>query len=603
MLILKALYWNNCFSYGADNYLRLDGARVTQLVGKNGHGKSSIPLILQEILYNKNSKGIKKADVKNRFTDKKEYDIGIEFELNGKEYFFTIERKGATTKTELLCDAEEIGSHTATATYKQVAELLGMDFSTFCQLVYQSTTTSLEFLTATDTQRKKFLISLLNLGDYTAKEIILKQVYSEVNKELIAVQSSVETIESWLSKNTLIETISEELQEVPEDPKNLREQLATLRAELSAVESLNDRYKRRKTTEEHIARLEPFVTGQPPAEPDEDLGKIKEGKGKVSSIKSTAQALKTKMQGLGDKCPTCLSNINKATTIKLIEEQNVIIEKCIEKEGDLVERQQNVELQMQEIAAYKKYKDEYEKYLSMLDVDAPTEPVSKESIEAKISNVLTEIAVVETAIAEATAFNKKVQADIDRASYIREQNAAYTAELAEKQVIVDSLQRRVGRLEILKRAFSTKGLVAYKIESMIKDLEKLINKYLIEMSDGRFNLAFVVNGDKLNVDILDNGNPITITALSSGELARVNISTLLAIRKLMNSLSNTRLNLLFLDEVTSVLDDEGKERLVEILNAEEDINAFIVSHGWQHPLVSKIEVIKENNISRIESNE
>jgi energy-coupling factor transporter ATP-binding protein EcfA2 len=68
----------------------------------------------------------------------------------------------------------------------------------------------------------------------------------------------------------------------------------------------------------------------------------------------------------------------------------------------------------------------------------------------------------------------------------------------------------------------------------------------------------------------------------------------------MNSLSTTKLNLLFLDEVTSVLDDEGKERLVEVLNKEEDINAFIVSHGWQHPLVDKVMVVKEGKISKVE---
>jgi energy-coupling factor transporter ATP-binding protein EcfA2 len=69
----------------------------------------------------------------------------------------------------------------------------------------------------------------------------------------------------------------------------------------------------------------------------------------------------------------------------------------------------------------------------------------------------------------------------------------------------------------------------------------------------------------------------------------------------MNTLSNTKLNLLFLDEVTSVLDDEGREKLVEVLSKETDINAFIVSHGWQHPLVDKVMVIKTDKISRVES--
>ena len=102
-------------------------------------------------------------------------------------------------------------------------------------------------------------------------------------------------------------------------------------------------------------------------------------------------------------------------------------------------------------------------------------------------------------------------------------------------------------------------------------------------------------------DILfDNGKIIDITALSSGELTRVNTATLVAIRKLMSSISKSRINVLFLDEVINVLDEQGREKLVEVLLQEEGLNTYIVSHGWTHPLLEKIEVIKEDNISRLE---
>ena len=61
MITLKKLTWDNCFSYGSGNELDLNESTVTQLVGTNGTGKSSIPLILEEVLFNKNSKGIKKS--------------------------------------------------------------------------------------------------------------------------------------------------------------------------------------------------------------------------------------------------------------------------------------------------------------------------------------------------------------------------------------------------------------------------------------------------------------------------------------------------------------------------------------------------------------
>ena len=58
MIILKTLQWDNCFSYGKGNILNLNDSNLTQLVGTNGMGKSSIPLIIEEVLFNKNSKGI-----------------------------------------------------------------------------------------------------------------------------------------------------------------------------------------------------------------------------------------------------------------------------------------------------------------------------------------------------------------------------------------------------------------------------------------------------------------------------------------------------------------------------------------------------------------
>ena len=152
-------------------------------------------------------------------------------------------------------------------------------------------------------------------------------------------------------------------------------------------------------------------------------------------------------------------------------------------------------------------------------------------------------------------------------------------------------------LELLKKAFSTNGLLAYKIENMVKNLEEMTNHYLAEFSDGRFALNFVIQSDKLNVEVSDNGNIIDITALSSGELARVNIATLVAIRRLMSSISSSRINVLFLDEVNQALDEQGKEKVVEVLLKEDDLNTYLVSHGWTHPLLEKIEIIKENNIS------
>ena len=141
MIILKTLRWDNCFSYGQNNTLDLNDSNLTQLVGTNGMGKSSIPLIIEEVLFNKNSKGIKKQEIQNRFVNNG-YAINLTFQVDEDDYEIDVARK-ASIKCKLYKNGDDISSHTATNTYKTVQELLGLDFKTFTQLVYQNTNTCL----------------------------------------------------------------------------------------------------------------------------------------------------------------------------------------------------------------------------------------------------------------------------------------------------------------------------------------------------------------------------------------------------------------------------------------------------------------------------
>lgn len=88
--------------------------------------------------------------------------------------------------------------------------------------------------------------------------------------------------------------------------------------------------------------------------------------------------------------------------------------------------------------------------------------------------------------------------------------------------------------------------------------------------------------------------------MSGGEFSRIQTSILLAIRNLLSKLGGSSVNLLFLDEITGVLDDEGKEKLIEVLQGEDNLNVFLISHDFTHPLIDKISIVKENNISSIQ---
>jgi DNA repair exonuclease SbcCD ATPase subunit len=159
---------------------------------------------------------------------------------------------------------------------------------------------------------------------------------------------------------------------------------------------------------------------------------------------------------------------------------------------------------------------------------------------------------------------------------------------------------QINSLNILKKAFSTSGIVAFKLENLTKELENSINYYLSLLSDGQFQVEFKLDKEKLNISVINNGISTPIETVSGGEFSRIQTSILLAIRNLLSKLGGSSVNLLFLDEITGVLDDEGKEKLIEVLQSEDNLNVFLISHDFTHPLIDKISIVKEDNISSIQ---
>ena len=602
MIILKKLKWSNCFSYGENVELDLTSATLTQLVGTNGVGKSSIPLILEEVLFNKNSKGVKKADIPNRHVNKG-YNINLTFSVDEDDYEIDVNRK-TNIKCKLLKNGKDISSHTATNTYKTVEDLLKLDFKTFTQLVYQNTNASLQFLTATDTNRKKFLIDLLNLDRYVEFFEVFKEETRLSSQQLAHLNGKSEQIVSWLENNNSMDMT---LLPKVDLPKISEEDEETLRSLLIEIENISENNRKILANENYkkalrninITEYQNLISNGKIEDTEfmrESLGEWKSELAREKNMRSKYEQLRNSEEA---ECPTCEQPIDFEFIERQYEEHNKSAEYISGEITKISEKIEKAEQNNKLLQHAEQQIDEWEKLYKSIDQSLPTKTAIKDELEDKVVILKTKIQAERGALEEAIEENTKIERHNTKVSIWQEQSEDYETQLEEVTSGIIDEEARNTYLEVLKKAFSTNGLLAYKIESLVKDLEELANKYLAELSDGRFNLQFVINNDKLNVEVDDNGKAVEILALSSGELARVNIATLIAIRKLMASISKSRINILFLDEVTQALDEQGKEKVVEVLLGEDNLNTFMVSHGWTHPLLAKIEVIKENNMSHL----
>ncbi len=595
-VVLRSIAWDKCFSFGEKNFIDLSSEPLTQIIAPNGYGKSSIPLIMEEALYNKNSKGVKKSDIPNRLLDGS-YGVVLNFSVDNDDYSVCTERSSGI-RIKLSKNGEDISSHTATNTFKQIEELIGIDFKTFQQLVYQSTNSSLAFLTATDTARKKFLIDLFDLSEYTRLFEIFKEAAKSLGTEVSTLEGKIETINKWIKSNSELDLEPIPLLDIPDRP-DFSSEIGDLSSKISNIEEINTKIMRNNTLRKKLESID-IEELRSYNLVEQSYDEYQHEIGTLQSNKSSADAVLKKLKGLEDKCPTCLQDIDKNFYDDLIAENTAVSHNCAGRIETLQQAIESVKKENAFISSIKTKIAEYEKLEHQVDLTLGNNFLDASDLENELTSIKNKLAVAIAKINELTAANNQAMKHNSKIDIYLEQNEKFAADLKDARERLWELTDKYKNLEVLKKAFSTNGLIAYKLENLVKDLEVFTNEYLAELSDGRFTIEFSISSDKLNVIVTDEGKEISINAPSSGEMARINISTLLAIRKLMSGISKNTINVLFLDEVISVLDDYGRERLVEVLLREDGLNTFLVSHSWTHPLVDKLVIKKKDGISWID---
>ena len=596
MITFNTLEWSNVFSYGPNNKIDLSEHPLVQIIGKNGHGKSSIANILEELYYNTNSKKIARANVLNRYSGKS-YSISGTFTKNNiDEYKVALTRTASTTTLKLFKNDEDISSHTVTATYKNIQEIIGYTHKAFTQVIYQTSAFGLEFLTATDTKRKEFLIELFNLTKYNQIGTRLKDVNKDVANTKETIDLKIASISSWLRKYDAFDFTEKDILPVPEQLFTHTSKIEGLAVAITNIANTNKKIAQNNKYKELLANLDIVEI------PTIDVNSVKSieielGVNNAELLRLSKDRTNTKLVSVCSSCGQSIDISGKLTLVESLDQRIKILQTTIARLNSALIGAKRTK------HAYDKAVENnasYEKYFNLIDKTLPSELLDENALLIEKTSLEKEVLDRNKSIRDTSELNRLAVEHNTKLKVALEQIEIYKEELAEQQAKLKILDSKLTKLQILIKAFSTNGLVAYKIESLIKDLEDDTNKYLAELSDGRFQITFRLNSsDKLNVVIVDNGIEIDILALSNGERARVNVATLLAIRKVLQSLSDSKVNLLILDETIENLDDYGKDKLIEVLLDEPDLNTYLISHGFSHPLLEKIHVVKENNISRI----
>nr|MBN1229428.1 SMC family ATPase [Anaerolineae bacterium] len=169
-----------------------------------------------------------------------------------------------------------------------------------------------------------------------------------------------------------------------------------------------------------------------------------------------------------------------------------------------------------------------------------------------------------------------------------------------------------GVCEELRLAFGKDGVPAMLIEAAIPEIENEANEILSRMTDGRMHIRFdtqrekVTGGTRETLDILiaDELGTRDYETFSGGEAFRVNFAIRLALSRLLARRAGTQLRTLIIDEGFGTQDTQGRERLIQAINAiKDDFDlVLVITHidELKEAFPARIEITKTPEGSQIE---
>ncbi|NDF75192.1 MAG: hypothetical protein EB114_13605, partial [Betaproteobacteria bacterium] len=418
----------------------------------------------------------------------KNYTIELDLERDGNNY--TIKSVRGTQQTvKLLKNGKDISAHTATQTYKIIEEVVGIDHKSFSQIVYQSNAMSLEFLTSPDTARKKFLIEILNLTKYTKASEVFKEISLELGKELSAVQAKVNTIRSWLDKYEKMDLSIKQTVDIEQlDPK-LEERIAELNLEITNIDKTNRKIVQNNTYKQQLSTIDLDFSAIKPIDAQKIKKLQQEQTENMKTVKDGETFVK-KLQNLSGICPTCFSEIDSSKTQELINTKTEEIETARSLAAvALIQANELEELDKVYKRAVKAQQD-FEQLHLLIDESLPNKTLDRNELTNEYDLLVSSIQEVKKRIKQAEEKNSQINTHNSKVDIIRQQLQDMTEELEEYSYQLHLMNERMSILGVLTKTFSTTGLVAYKIECLVKDLEAITNQYLVDLSDGRFQITF-----------------------------------------------------------------------------------------------------------------
>jgi DNA repair exonuclease SbcCD ATPase subunit len=636
-LDIKYLYAQNFLCFGPDAF-ELDLADCGNIVlvkgfnmdvsdesktASNGSGKSSIPEILVYTLFGKTIKHPKKInhkDVVNNQTGK-----DLKTEVRWGDFRVVRTRKPETlrmweSKEGIWNDATEITLGGMPATQKLIEEKLGLNYETFVNVVVFTDNNAGSFLECDAANKRDIVENLLSLEKYKNFSERAKNLKKDKKDEIKTAQHEYESARQGLQQAQSRMKAAKEQESVWRDKRKgeletLSDRLKSLEKQLSSSPEGEDSTRYDKA-QERIVELNSLIE-QLEARQIKIQGMLDEANDKSSTARDKRADIQTELNEAcssiksisikisehqkeigrledsdGATCKFCMGTISKENfgkyTEKMSEEIKKLSSELESKESkkeslsSSVESAKARENSIVEAALAAKGKlskvsselSSMRKELSDLNkIEKPkSKNISQQLVEQQIAGVKEQISDKKKEMAGDSPFVKIIDS-LDKE--ILEKESCFKR----SESSLESLEKELPYYEFWSTAFGDAGIRKFVIDGIIPALNSRIAYWMQFLIDGKIKLEF---NNELEETIERNpsdGDPFVYYGMSGGEKRRLNLAVSQAFAHVMMLSSGACPSIVFLDEVTTNIDQMGVVGVYNMIaELAKDRQVFVTTH-------------------------
>lgn len=550
---IKSIEFKNIASYG--NKIQKiefteEKAELYLTLGKNGDGKTTIANAIIFALYGK-VEGVKMSDLPNRINK----DLWVKIKLQCGAIDVEIERGLAPSKFSVLLNGVEFDKAGKRSVQEYLEEeVFGIPYHVFKNIIILSINDFKSFLTMTPGDKKQIIDRMFGFSILNDMQRVVKEERKNLKIDIDSYDAELKQIEDSIIQ---VRLKLNQLQ-AESDEKN-KDQIEKLKSQLIKFDDNKNKLEEAKN--QLVEKIGTFE---------------EEFEAKSSSYTKLKYELDSAKKKLSlyenNTCPTCEAPLDSEFHVH----------------------------------KKKEYADKVEAMPKQLE-DASFE-VSQ--IKQKISEARTKERAVLDKVSTLNTNIRTIKAELIK---IKE-----TAGATSQFDSLNELIRQFEEQESIKTSDKSKSSNDYQflelIESIlgedgvknlaVKTILPSLNVNIAAMANTMhlpFHLRF---NDKFDCIITHLGEEVNPMTLSTGERKKADFIIIIAIIKVLK-LRFPQLNLLFLDELLSSVDQDGVYNILKILSQvikENQINTFVINHTvLPHEMFDKkLQIYRDNGFSKFE---